>query len=120
MTTDQRKAEHTSDRNPARENSHRRHQSRRRDRPREARVGLRSRDLHQGSELAAKPVTRQGAQLEATAVLTYPPGLFHGLLLARQTQAFKAALDCAKAKDARVDIEVRSDTEAGFIARWRV
>lgn len=75
--------------------------------------------FHEGTQLSATPVKRDGDRLCTSARLTQPSGLFTGLLVDRQAQAFLAALDGSRAREPEVKVTQASLDEVRFVASWQ-
>lgn len=70
--------------------------------------------FHRGSSLAFDGFADDGARV----TLTFPKGLFDGLMLAAFAEAFAAALEAARARDPAVRVEEEGPGFARFLGRW--
>jgi hypothetical protein len=77
-------------------------------------TGKRWGNFHRGSTLALDGFADEGARL----TLTFPAGVFDGLLLRGYGEALAAALEAAHAKDPIVEIESSGPGFARYLARW--
>lgn len=76
--------------------------------------------FHEGSSLRIDPVVKDGGTLRAHGWLEYPPGLYdHPVLLNLCASTYRAALDCAKAREVEVSVTAEGPERARFAASWR-